>query len=113
MFHVVFAAPPNRTEPTTQSCITSAGVGTGASLTRARRGEAGAGSESRGRGLISFWHLLSPTKEIDLASRGLVLGGGERDAKSRHLLSPNETLDLASRGLVLGGGSGTPNLGTC
>ena len=66
-------------------------------------------------------------------------GGRERDAKSRHLLSPNEAMELASRGLVLGGageagrqiyalvepqrdarlagwswgGSVTPNLGTC
>ena len=48
---------------------------------------------------------MSPNETLDLASRGLVLGG-ERDAKSRHLLSPNEALDLASRGLVLGGGAG-------
>ena len=30
-------------------------------------------------------------------------GGGGRAPKSGHLLSPNETLDLACRGLVLGG----------
>ena len=55
----------------------------------------------------------SRNERLDLASRGLVLGEGERDAKSRHLLSPNEPLDLVSRGLVLGGGSGMPNRGTC
>ena len=41
---------------------------------------------------------------LGFAFGGLALRGGEdRDTKSRHLLRPNEPLDLAARGLVLGG----------